>query len=744
MSVNRRSFIAAIWRALTKQRMFLAGSIIEYIVMSFVFVILTTAYTDFVVFDISNRLFTGEPGDGSGGFLWYAFAQPGLDLFLHHSDMVNYPDGEAIGGPTFITYFGLWIPIRLLTFLFGPVAGMNLFMVFGFVLTGLSMYWLVKKLTRTMPVALFAGFAAAYSPYAIQKALDHIAYILLYVFVFIIAAFIGVWNKPTIVRSAILGICVALAFYTDGYYILLGGVLVACLIVSGVVYGVVTKMTRVEVWARLRALIVAFAVFVVLVAPIGILQLSQGSEVKSSLEGRRSNIAQELAAYKGHVMDLLLPARSNPFLKNSATYREMWREKNLRSNASESTNYSGYVVYILCVTGVLLLVLALVLRNKKSRKISIQNRGNFLQSRRGRVFTLIGIVALITVPVVLSFLFSPEGSAFGIRVPLPGELFIKYNISYWRVLSRFFVVFHVVVVLFASITLWVLMGGFKGSEIKVQKKRKTWLMWAVCLVLTIIVGLEYATTSNRSGLAFSDFHSAYRWLARQDSIETVVEVPNVDPMSPWTANHVTMQIVHKKKLLNRKEDTSTRVASVYSETDNRELINWAYERGADAVIIHDHDCEPVDWGKLLYDGDNESTKACVYRLDRSYDADGFYLRYGDGFYNHRDNNKARARSRVTIEKSMANMVIVDNDLEPIKNDKTAHLHLAVTNESKASGHWTLRQNSTTIGQGSYTTGRDFNIDARVRVSGSISLSLTSDKGEAVPAGTLFFKAVVTD
>lgn len=720
-------------RFITRPRALLHGSILEYLGVAFLFLVVTCAYTDFVAFDISNRIFTNSPGDGSGGFMWYTFAQPGLDLFLHHSDMVNYPDGENIGGPTFVTYFGLWIPIRILSFLFGPVAGINLFMMLGFVLTAVSMYWLVKKLTHSVPVALFAGYSAAFAPYMAQKSLNHIAYILLYVFVFMIAAFIGFWKRPTIKRAILLAGTIALAFYTDGYYILLGSVTIFCMVLAGFVYGFVVKMNKKQFFDRLKMLFVALGAFILMMSPVAILQLTKGPEVKASLDGRRSDIATELKAYKTHIVDLKLPAISNPFLKDNREFKKAWFEKSKRSNPSESTNYSGYTIYILVAVGVLILMVELARMLTKRTKVI---KG--LPEAQRQAFLLVGCIGVITIPAVLSFMFSPEGSIFGIRIPLPGELFIKYDISLWRVMSRFFVVLHVVLVLFAALTLGLLLY-------RVGRKKKTrYWAWVIAAILAGIISVEYASTANRPTLAFSNVNKAYYWLRNQPNIKEVVEVPVVDPLNSWTARHVTNQIVHGKKLLNRKEDTSTRISSVYGTKDNRELINWAYDRGADAVIAHDEQCDKVEWGKLLYDGDDSSEKVCIYSLDKRYDNDDLYVKFDDGFYNHIDKYKELPRTRVTMEKLKSEFFIVDGSFNKLTKNKPAKMEAVMQNTSDGAGKWTIEQGDEKIAEGEYDAHSEFNISAPVNTVGKLTLTIADASGRAVPGGVVFVKSLTVE
>lgn len=721
-----------ILNALKQRKAFLNGSILEYMMVASFFFIAVCFYTDFIILDIGNRLFTSGTGDGSGGFLWYVFAQPGLSLLLDHTNLVNYPYGEDIGGPTFITYLGLWLPLRILTFLVGPVVGVNIFMMFGFFLSAMSMYWLVKRLTSNTPVALFAGYALAFTPYTVQKALDHMPYILLYIFVFMIAAFIGLWRKSSWKRAVALGVSVSLAFYTDGYYILLASTLVVCLVLGGLIYDLSLKVGPGVIIRKFKMLCLAGLTALMLLAPVVAIQLFGGDSVKEALDGRRSDIAVEMQAYRANVIDFMLPAQTHPLLKDSEYFQKKWQEKSQRSNASESTTYSGYVIYILCGLGFILTLLMCFIKKNRTA-IRIQDKA----VQDGRLLLLAGMIFIVSTLVILSFMFSPEVIVAGVRFPLIGDLFIKYDISLWRVMTRFFVVLHTIWVLFAAITLYIVLTRIKFLN---NKSTHTQLKvhWLVCIVLISLVGLEYATTANRPSFAFSETNKVYQWLKQQESIKSIAEVPVLDPMNPATAEYVTMQMIHGKKLLNRKENTSARVTNVHGSQQNRELVNWIYERGADAVVIRSPNCIDYEWGVTLY----ARNGMCVYRMVSGFDDDGLYVKYGKGFFNQTVKEGGITKNKVILEAPSAQLRVVDADFEPVSSAKSVKVKAELLNVTSENIQWSLLQEGVVVGSGYIEADNVVEMQGVIEANKSFTLQVKYKGMSDTTAGSISISSFV--
>ena len=106
-------------------------------------------------------------GDGSlfTWFLeWPAYAiDHGLNPF--YSSFLNHPQGVNLLSNTSVTAIG--IPLAPITWLFGPIATLNVALTLSPVLSALAMFVLLRRWVRWMPAAFFGGLLYGFSPFAL-------------------------------------------------------------------------------------------------------------------------------------------------------------------------------------------------------------------------------------------------------------------------------------------------------------------------------------------------------------------------------------------------------------------------------------------------------------------------------------------------------------------------------------------------------------------------------------------------
>jgi len=695
-------------------RHFLRGSYFEYSIILLGFITLAAIYTDFIAFDIHSRLFIDGPGDGTSGFLWLNFAHPGPSPFLGFTDFTNYPYGEKMGGATFITYMALWIPLRLLSTVFGPVAGINLITLWGFIAAGLGGYWLLKRLTGSAIIALFAGFAIAFVPYSLGKSTVHLAYIFSIVFILIVAAFIALWMKPTKLRAIIFAASIALAFYTDGYYILLASSLVVGLVMAGALHAILLKVEWKQYLPRIKMLLLSLLALVIFMIPIAYVQLTQSSQINKTLDDSRGEIADEIKTYRANVIDFIIPSPGNPILTALDSSQTILGYKYQHSNPSESNNYIGMIIILLCVIGFTLIGIWVVARKYSS--LSQLNRG-ILSS-----YVLVGLITSVTVPLFLAFMFSPEVYVLGHTVPLPGRFLIDRDIALWRVMSRFFVPLHVVMVIFAAYTLWIILKS--SRSIQLRTKYKNSLITVIVVSLTLLTALEYWTTVNRPSFDFKNEPAAYQWLSRQNDISVVAELPMVDPSKLEIAYYTTAQILHKKKLVNIKEATNRETTNTLGSVDNPETLNFVYNRGAQAVILHGENCNAVPWGFVLFD--DITNKICIYKINKPITSDELYIKFEKGF-SYTISRPKLDSSTTTIMKSDMVFSVVDPGFKRANAGSAQFMsEIEPFYNGSINGKWVMKQNNKDIGSGSISESRA-KIDVKLDVTKEVQLFIYSDK-----------------
>lgn len=686
--VGMKEILLRVRDVLIKERVLLRGSVAEYLLVAVIYAVITIILTNGVLLHIGTQLFTGGSGDATAGFLWLNYADPGINPILSHTNLVNYPEGEQLGGPTFITYLVLWLPLRALSFLFGPVAGLNLMMLFGFLLAGMSGYWLLKRLTGSKLIAFFGGYAIAFVPYNLYKSVSHLAYLYCFPFVLMIAAFYGVWRKPNLLRAVLFAGTIALAFYTDGYYLLIGSVTVACLLFAGLLMSFFNKSERGYFVKRLRAFAIAAGALAVLCIPILYIQVSQGSQVSSMLSSSRAtDPASEMRAYRTRWEDFLLPSGQHPVWSLSDSFRQVSAYKELRSTPSECMNYIGYVVLILVAAGfVLLMMHRLARRYSGLAKVDVRTRQQLI---------FFGIILAVAIPVFLSFMFSPATEFMGRTIYLPGQIMAHFGVGFWRVLARFFIPLHIFMVIFAALVLNII---YKALS---ERKNKKILAKIIVIGAIVLTGFEFLTTHNTPSFDFQKMPEGYTWLKNQKDIKVVAELPMVDALDGMTSYYVTAQIVHGKDLVNMKEPSTDRLNNAIGGIDNPESINLAYDRGAQAIITHDIACrDSVAWGRIIYKGNPDtSDPLCIYRLERPVDVDKKFAVFGDGFQYTPVRRKPYSQD-IVVTNSVAKIQAVDPTLTHAASGRAVlTTKLVYVSDAILHGMWSITQDNNVIGEG---------------------------------------------
>lgn len=600
------SYLLGLWRGVLRKnkisnslaesvgayRKVLRGSLGEYLVVFALYLFCMLLITKGALLHMSSQLFTGV-GDGTAGFLWLNATDHTLNPFISHYSSTNFPYGESTTGLTLMSYIAYWFPMRILSALFNPFIALNVVMYAGYSLAAMSMYLVVKRVTGSRSVSFIAGFAAAFVPYALIKSAGHMSYIFGGIFTLIIGAFLAFWPRPTIKKAALLGLLMGVSLYFDGYFMLIAIVLSVALVLSGLAYSFFTRGWALA-WSKiLRLSLVAVGVFSLLAAPIIITGLVASRQISSSLASNRSPIANEMKAYSAAKLDFVVPQANSLLWGNNKKIQALIQEKNQRSNGSENTNYISPVLYVISIVGAVLLIHRL-----------LWPRCSKLLLSKGEVQTvsLVGLVSLFAAILSLSIMFSPEIVVFGVRIPMPGQLLIDFNISYWRVPSRLFVLYNIAIVLWATVSTWLILCRLENARCGAVRKIVPVLV--VCGLLTFVV-LDYATIFKSRPLNMNKFPSALYWLRDKKDIDVVAFLPLTDPLDMRTGYYATAQIIHEKNVVNFKNPSSSRLNNALGSAGNGEVLNLLRLRGVDVVLFQstNSSCENNKIGTTVAESD---------------------------------------------------------------------------------------------------------------------------------------------
>jgi hypothetical protein len=335
----------------------------------------------------------------------------------------------------------------------GATASHTLFVLFGFVLSGTAMFLLARRLTGSAPVAIVAGFAFAFYPFAINKGLVHVHYTHGWLLVLVAWRMIELTERPSLRNGLLAGAAAALAMWFTPYFILIVGVEFAVLAVVVAAVGWAGGTLR----RTAAGLAAASAVVVALVVSLGVLEAVTGGDAG----GLRTHSLATLSDYSARVRELILPDRNN-LLVGSRTGPRL--AANLHgSNFGETSLYVG------------LSVLALALAGAGATGARLWRRRREALTERPVVG---GLAAAAAALAGLAFAAPPQVSVGGTLVPFPAW-FVYQLTSTWRAYSRFIVLIMLGLCLLAAIGLAAALAG-----------RRPPARAAILVVLAVIVPLD--------------------------------------------------------------------------------------------------------------------------------------------------------------------------------------------------------------------------------------------------------------
>lgn len=681
-------------QTMKRQRPRLGGSILEYVCVALIFIVLSLCYTRFSVFSGDNTLFISEIGDGTAGVTWSMYADKDLNPLYGHTNLVNYPEGADLGNPSQITSILAVAPLWLLSRFMSSFMATNVTQLLAYLLMSMSTYFVAKRLTGKWYVAFFAGFAATYFPYLLYKSVNHLDYIFSWVFAFQLGAFLYLWARPSWKSSLLAALSIAAGYFTDGYFLLISTVFAATIFIGLMLSNVIMKLP----WSRYRQFLkycaLSLGMLMLLALPIVATRITQGNGIEKTLDRSTSTIKYELSVFASTKLDFLTPPE-NPIFKGMPWYERLVERRNAypHSNSVESNVYIGYVVLLLCVLGVVMFVVLLA----KKRWIIRHLR---LTVRDQKLLVVLSCIVIVTIPVILSFMGPDRIYKFGLSIPTLAGI-LTDHIALWRVLARFILPLHLLLVVYAAFVLYLILKPLHTH------KKKEWIAVVVVALATGVCVVEYATTINTQLFDLRKMPAVYRYLKSRDDIEVIGELPLQDDVV--NAYYPTAQYVHGKKLINNHISVyNIGQFSTLGTEQNPDTIDFMKKRGADAIITRDKQCTAQPWGSLLF-SEKVNLKSmyeapllyfqsgndwvCLYKLDNAKMADPSFVTTSAAFGEENTGYYTTA-----LRDPWVTMKIADAEQNLIK-DRRATLSVEAFSTGKLPYAWVMKQGSRTVATG---------------------------------------------
>jgi hypothetical protein len=356
-------------------------------------------------------------------------------------EQFNAPDGLPVRWALNVASFPSVLLLYALAAVFGATAAHGLFVMLGYVASGIAMFLLARRLTGSAWIAFIVGWAFAFYPFAVVKG-EHPNFIHGWVFVVMLWRFLELIERPTLRNGVWAGLASILCFAWTQYFFLLGGVAFWTLVFVTLAVGAARRRLGSHAVALIPAIVLAVG-FVLLMRAL----LLRASED----ETLTSNTLLDVVSTAAHWPMYLVPPAHHPFGGLTVSYLN---EHNW--NAVEWTLYVGLSILVLAIIG---LVAA------GARRLP-QN--------------LLAPAVAAAALIVVAFVFSlpPELQADGWTVRTPSWLMFHASSS-WRLYTRFVMVVMLGLCVLAAFGLRAIV---QGRSARVQA--------AILALATVIVPLD--------------------------------------------------------------------------------------------------------------------------------------------------------------------------------------------------------------------------------------------------------------
>ena len=487
---------------------------LEYSFVSAVAVAVSIFLTWPVAADLTHRIY-GLPGDSTGtiGFLWLLDEKIGYPIVgSTHMTLTGAPFGWDFANALNAQWALVFFPGFLATRVFGEIAAYNLLVLSGLALSGVAMYWFVRRLGVSPFVAGWAGFVYILFPWHLEKSQGHVGFVHMEGFPVLLAAVLAWEARPDLKRTLFVGGASAILWTTNGYFGILGGVALFVLLLA------VLVRHRARFGFGRAAARCGLALGAALVAPVVLLFLSLLGPTEQSISAARS--VGELTTYGARPWEYVLPSYRNPYFGDDVG---PWLIAHLHgSNPSETSLYVGWLTILLALGWLV---------------------GAW--SRRTRLEGGLGLLSFaFPVLIVVSLLFSLPSPIPGTGIETPARVV-------WQVVPQFRVPARFVVVLITALIPLAALGLEGLRRLLVAKvgapRAAIAASAALCAVAALIsygeLSIEAATTE--VGAVPPQYGAVNRAPAGP-----LVEYPLVRSDQGANSEYLFWQRIHERPLVN--------------------------------------------------------------------------------------------------------------------------------------------------------------------------------------------------
>lgn len=505
-------------------------------------------------------------GDNTAGPIWRNSVS-GESPLWGFTKASNYPAGENLYSPVHLSavlqYSTYWIFFKA----FGAICGMNLVNLLGFVSAAVLMFFCVRWLTKSNWISWFAGFAVAFSPYYQFKVGGHPSFGYQAILIAILWLLMLVTTRVKRRDAVLLALFFAIAVYWDPYFTLLASVLIAAYSLGWLLFILARRKKSGIPKSKLINLVLAGALAFVFILPLGLVKVTKSAEISSFVSGSRGDVMFDARTCSNLPWDYLLPSDGNYVLNKIVGAQTAGKLTKLHHGC----NPAEYTVGISLAVLLIAFIGATVLLWEKLNRRRIFKTGQ----------NLAPIFAGVSSLLIGAFLIGLPPNIGGLK--LPSSILLELT-STWRILSRFYILVNIALVILVAIIL-----HFIAQKKIFSKKTSTALF--VLIVLSVFIQNQAFKPFSGSQATFNyakDLPSVNLFLRDQTAIQSIAGYP-LDKMGESGAISIflTAQTINKKNLLNSANPNSDLESVRFSIKDFTDPQTLSVLRGLDidAVLI---------------------------------------------------------------------------------------------------------------------------------------------------------------
>jgi O-antigen/teichoic acid export membrane protein len=363
----------------------------------------------------------GSPGSDATATvatIWELKREGGYHLLgITHHTLSGAPFGwdstNALNMQTFLAYYPTYLSSKLV----GAITAFNLTTLAGYVLSGVTMYLLVRYLGCGRLVAAWAALAFIVFPWHLAR-IEHASLLQLEVLALLVLTLVAAARRPTWLRIAVVGAANLVCWLMSGYF----GPMA---LVSTIAFMAGVALTS----RRRQALLLVGGSGVAAFAAAGIFGIAAAASGTNSGAGLQRAVG-DLSIFGLRPIELVVPAAHNIVL--GTRLDSFWDTHAHGANRTEITNYLGLLTFALALVW-------LVVAFRRRARLSERQR----TATAGLVATFVAALLFAAPsPIVVG----------GHELPMPARLLWQL-VPAFRVIARWDVVLMTALVALAALGL---------------------------------------------------------------------------------------------------------------------------------------------------------------------------------------------------------------------------------------------------------------------------------------------------